>query len=190
MVLTSIYNKYIQKSRIFLYPALKIRRGVSVTPVQTYMSWEGMYELEDNKFIVVYHLREDRDFKNFEDKALLGNDAFVDFYEVEDNNGAYIFDYEIYKDDYNCIRRGKYSELSKPYKQRVLRFFKNHARHHAHVESYLYPEKYIKTYAKILNVQPSLLERVGELCSKPELKQEQLISEKKVINLQTFNLNL
>ena len=190
MVLTSIYNKYIQKSRIFLYPALKIRRGVSVTPVQTYMAWEGMYNLKDNKFIVVYHLRDDKDFKNFEEKALLGNDNFIDFYEIEDNKGAYVFDFDIYKEDYSSIRLGKYSKLSTPYKQRVLKFFKNHARHHAHVESYLYPEKYIKTYAKILNVQPALLKRVGELCSKPELKQEELISEKKVINLQTFNLNL
>ena len=190
MVLTSIYKKYIQKSRIYLYPALKIKRGVSVTPVQTYMGWKDTYGLTDNKFVVVYHLRDDKDFKIFEEKALYNNDLFLDFYELEDGEGAYIFDFSEFAEDYKKIRMGKYSKLSTAYKQRILRFFKNHARHHAHVESYLYPDKYFKTYGKILGVQPALLEQVGELCSKPDLKQEILLTEKKVINLETFNLNL
>jgi hypothetical protein len=190
MLLTSIYKKYIQKSRIFLYPALKIRRGVSVTPVQTYMSWDGMYKFEENKFIVVYHIRQDKEFKRFEEQALLNNDLFHDFYELDNDKGAYVFDFSDHLDDYKLIRQGKYSQLSKPYKQRVLKFFKNHQRHHAHVESYLYPEKYFEMYAKMLRVNSDLLKEVGELCSKPKLDAEILISEKKILNLQTFNLNL
>ena len=189
-MLTSIYKKYIQKSRIFLYPVLRIKRGVSVTPVQTYMAWDGMYEFEDNKFIVVYHKREDREFKRFEEIALINNELFLDYFEIDDNKGAYVFDFTDYAVDYKHIRNGKYSKLSTPYKQRILKFFKNHKRHHAHVESYLFPDKYFKIYANILKVNEDLLKQVGELCSKPLLDQEVLVSDKKILNLQTFNLNL
>jgi len=190
MLLTSIYKEYIQKSRIFLYPVLKIKRGVSVTPVQTYMSWENNYGFEDNKFIVVYHMREDKEFKNFEKMILLNNNLFHDFYQLDDNQGAYVFDFDDHKENYKCIRDGKYSKLSNPYKQFILKFFKNHQKHHAHVESYLYPERYFNVYSKILRVNKNLLKEVGELCSKPNLDVEILRSKKKILNLQTFNLNL
>ena len=35
-----LHKDYIQKSRIFLYPSLDIRRGTLVKPVQTYVAWE------------------------------------------------------------------------------------------------------------------------------------------------------
>mgnify|MGYP006982848022 CR=1 FL=1 len=57
MTLTSLYRDYFQKSRVFLYPILEIKRGVSVTPIETYISWDGHYKTEDRKFIVLYHLK-------------------------------------------------------------------------------------------------------------------------------------
>lgn len=190
MILTSVYKKYIQKSRIFLYPTLSIKRGVSVTPVQTYMAWHNVYKFEDNKFIVVYHMRKDAEFRKFEEGALLSNDYFVDFYKLEEDKGVYIFDFSDYAEDYKFIRQGKYSKLSIPYKQRILKFFKNHQKHHAHVESYLHPEKYFSAYARMLRVNRDLLVKVGELCSKPKLDAEILTCEKKILDLETFNLNL
>jgi hypothetical protein len=66
MALKSLYRDYFQKSRVFLYPMLEIKRGVSVTPIETYVSWDEHYKPEDRKFIVLYHLRNDKEFLNFE----------------------------------------------------------------------------------------------------------------------------
>ena len=49
MEIKSLIGTYIQKSRLFVYPMLGIRRGVSVTPVQTYLCWPNKYDITDNK---------------------------------------------------------------------------------------------------------------------------------------------
>ena len=53
MALTSIYSKYFQKSKVFIYPLLGIKRGLSVVPKETYISWEGHCKPEDMKLICV-----------------------------------------------------------------------------------------------------------------------------------------
>lgn len=186
MRLSKIYPEYIQKSRLFLYPILGIRRGSSVTPVQTYMCWDNVYTLEDYKFIVVYHLRDDKAFKIHEEK-LVSHKLFDSFFELDDNNGAYVFDFTGLKKEYKKIINGQYSALIDEYKAKVLLFFRNHSKHHAYIESYLYPEKYFKDYSKILNVEESLLEEVGELCSLPDLSKEKLEVKSKVLNFETIN---
>ncbi len=73
---TKLYKKYFQKSRVFLYPALEIRRGVSITPIQTHIHWEGKIKKEDRKLICLYHLRDDAEYKEFERLRLKGNKLF------------------------------------------------------------------------------------------------------------------
>ena len=63
-MIKSLYTDYFQKSRIFLYPALVIPRGTSVTPTETYTSWTGHYDHKDCKFIATYHLRSDKEFRS------------------------------------------------------------------------------------------------------------------------------
>jgi len=186
MRLNTIYPNYIQKSRLFLYPILGIRRGSSVTPVQTYMTWKDVYSLNDYKFIIVYHLRDDKEFKSFEEK-LINHSLFDGFFELADNNGAYVFDFSSFKSEYKKIINGKYSMLDDEYKRKVLLFFRNHSKHHAYIESYLYPEKYYGDYAKILDVEKSLLQQVGELCSLPDLSKEDLEIKSKVVNFESIN---
>lgn len=186
MRLKNIYPSYIQKSRLFLYPILGIKRGSSVTPVQTYMSWENVYTLEDCKFIVVYHLRDDKEFKAHEEK-LINHKLFESFFELEDGTGAYVFDFSGLRKEYKKIINGKYSLLIDEYKSKVLMFFRNHSKHHKYIESYLYPEKYFSDYAEILNVNVSLLKSVGELCSLPDLNQEILEVKSKVLNFESIN---
>ena len=187
MKLKKLQKQYIQKSRIFLYPLLGIRRGGSNTPVQTYLTWDGMYTVNDYKFIVVYHLRDDEEFKNFEEKKLLGNPLFSDFFELEDGSAAYVFDLSEYKKEYKLIVNGKYSMLPEAYKNKVLSFFKNHHQHHTSIMSYLKPEKFIGNYAQLLGVKESLLREVGELCSLPDLNLEKLEIKKKVLNFDSVN---
>jgi hypothetical protein len=187
MKLEQLQKEYIQKSRIFLYPLLNIRRGVSVTPIQTYMTWENYFKVTDYKFIMTYHLRDDVDFKNFEEQKLLGNPLFFDFFELKDGTGAYVFDYLDYKKEYKLIVNGKYSLLPEDYKKKILLFFKNHQKHQASIMSYLEPEKFFKDYAKLLNVSEQLLIEVGELCSLPNLKLESLNIKKKIFNFDSVN---
>lgn len=198
MKIQSLHRDYIQKSRLFLYPALGIKRGVSVTPVQTYLSWEGQYTTADNKFIIVYHLRDDSDFRLFEDVKLLGNPMFHEFFELEEEGlGAYVFDFSEKAEDFQKIVRGKYSTMSPEYKRTVLNFFKSHRSHHVYIESYLFPEKYFPIYAELLTHKRTdvadmyrLLTRVGELCSKPDKEEEYLKMGIKILDFDNFPLNL
>jgi hypothetical protein len=193
----SLYKEYIQKSRIFLYPLLNIPRGVSVTPIQTYMEWEGVYTIDDCKLIALYHLRDDHEFKKFEEVKLLNNKRFDEFFELDDKQGAYIFDFKDQNFNYKRIVDGEYSQLSARYKHKILDFFKNHRAHHAYIESYLYPDKYFTMYSDLLNVNTKILKQVGELCSKPNFYEESdditteiLHAEIKIMNFDSINLNL
>ena len=58
----SLYKEYFQKSRIFMYPLLGMKRGSSVTPIETYIAWEGVYEAHDAKLVCKYYLRNDPEF--------------------------------------------------------------------------------------------------------------------------------
>ena len=78
-MIRSLSKDYFQKSRVFLYPALGIKRGVPNTPIETYVSWDGVYAPGDMKLCCLYHLKNDDDFKNFEKSKLLGNKLFNDF---------------------------------------------------------------------------------------------------------------
>lgn len=185
MTISSIYPNYIQKSRLFLYPLLGIKRGGSVTPKETYMSWDNMYTLNDNRLIIVYHLREDLEFKKFEE-SIQNNKYFETFFELEDDTGAFVFDLSKHKSEFQKIVKGNYSKLREEFKVKTLGFFKNHKKHHIYIMSYLYPNRYYNMYGKVLNVPTSLLKEVGELCSLPDLNKEKLSISTKVLNLQSI----
>jgi hypothetical protein len=183
-----LYRDYFQKSRVFLYPALDIRRGGSVTPIQTYVSWADIYLPEDRKFVCLYHLRDDEDFMRFEKQKLLGNKHFHDFKEVGDEKGAYVFDYRFMGVDWDHFISGKYSKMSEVHKSVVRQFYGTYSSSFVYIESMLYPEKYYEKYSKILNVDVGLLEEVGELCSIPDLTRERLVMDVKPIILKTDTL--
>lgn len=185
MALKSLYRDYFQKSRIFLYPMLEIKRGVSVTPIETYVSWDGHYAPEDRKFIVLYHLRNDKEFLNFEKEILLGNKLFHDFKPVEDNKAVYVFDFTPYASDWDFIIEGKYSRLSKLYKRKIENFYGRKDSNFAYIESFLYPEKYFSMYSQIIDVPESLLKEVGELCSKVDFERETLKATVKSLEFRT-----
>lgn len=180
----SLYKDYVQKSRIFLYPILEIKRGASVTPIETYVSWEGQYTSKDMKLICLYHLRSDPEFLAFEKEILYKNKHFFDFKQLEDNKGVYTFDFSNYDKDWNKIMRGKYSELSTGYKKKIETFYGKRDANYAYIESFLYPEKYYSMYAEMLLVKENLLNEVKELCSKLDFEKETL--QASIKNLQ-FN---
>ena len=53
MAVKSIYTKYFQKSKVFLYPLLGFKRGIKVVPSETYLAWDPFYIPEDIKYILI-----------------------------------------------------------------------------------------------------------------------------------------
>jgi hypothetical protein len=47
MVINALYKKYFQKSKIFIYPLLDIKRGTQIVPSETYLAWNDLYSPED-----------------------------------------------------------------------------------------------------------------------------------------------
>jgi hypothetical protein len=186
----SLYKDYFQKSRIFLYPILEIKRGSSVTPIETYMAWEGKYSVNDMKLICLYHLRSDAEFINFEKEKLIKNKHFFDFKQVEGNKGVYVFDFTEYKNDWEKLLKSRYSQLTYNYKKKIENFYGRRYSNFAYIESYIYPPKYFSMYSEIMDVEESLLREVGELCSKIDFDKETLHAEIEDLHIQTKRSNL
>jgi hypothetical protein len=182
-VIKSLYKEYFQKSRVFLYPALGIRRGVSVTPIETYMGWDGKFSVEDRKLCCLYHLRDDEDFRQFEKNKLLGNPLFFDFKQVKDKKAVYVFDFNQMANDWDAVVKGKYSKLSQKHKTIIRNYIGLTSPQLPYIDSFLYPERYFKLYAEMIGVEEELLKSVGELCSLPNFELE-------ILNTSVENLEL
>lgn len=177
MVINALYKEYFQKSRVFLYPLLDIRRGASVVPELTYISWNGYLKPEDAKLITVYPKREDKEYLNFEKHVLLKHSRATDFIHLNDKQLLITFDFSDMIDDWNHFINGRYSQMNVKIKRKIRDFFDKNSGNYVYVDSYLFPEKYFALYADLLVVNEDLLRSVGELCSKPDLEKENLIAE-------------
>lgn len=175
MAVDDVHKKYIQKSQIFLYPVLRIPRGIKNVPVGTFVAWKGMYIPQDRKLICLYTLEETTEFLSLEKHKLIGNKLFHDFKEVEGGKGAYVFDFTPHSKDYDLFLKGKYSQMSDEYKDLIKRFYSNNVNDYKVVESFLKPQKYFWVYRTIFNVEMEHLKAAGELCSKPDFEKEELI---------------
>ncbi len=51
-----IYSNYFQKSKVFLYPLLGIKKGIRFVPLQTYISWGKKFPESKNKFFCLYEI--------------------------------------------------------------------------------------------------------------------------------------
>lgn len=175
MAVDDVHKTYIQKSQIFLYPSLLIKRGIKHVPIGTYVAWKGMYVPEDKKLICLYKLDDSAEFKQLEKKSLIGNKLFHDFQNLDENKAAYIFDLSLYATDYELFTQGKYSQMSDEYKQLIENFYKNNVNDYRVIESFLRPHKYYWVYRTIFNVEIENFRIAGELCSKPDFDKEELI---------------
>lgn len=182
MAIDSLYRDYFQKSKIFLYPLLGIKRGSAATPQQTYLSWEGYLKTEDIKLITIYEARSDYEYLTFERNVLLRHPRVCDCVELKDNKKLFTFDFSDLKNDFENVVNGKYSLLTRDVKYKLLNHFDVNSGNRTYLETYLFPEKYITLYAELLNVQEQLLREVGELCSPPDLEKENLVAD--VLDLQ------
>ncbi len=184
MALNALYKKYFQKSKIFLYPLLDIQRG-SIVPIETYISWNSSYNSEDMKLICVYNIKDAKNFESFEKHVLLKHTRLCDYVRIDTDHTVFTFDFSDLEHDWNMFIDGKYSLMNNEIKRKILNYFDKNSGNYAYIESYLFPKKYVKKYAELLDVSVHLLMSVGELCDKPDLDRENLLIE--VADLQNLN---
>lgn len=169
--LSDLYVQYFQKSRVFLYPLLQLPKGSGVTPIETYVRWEGRYHQNKQKFICVYHDRVDLEFKKVE-KDRLEKHPLYDSTVIVEGKKVIIFDFSTLEKDWQHFINGEYSKFSYQSKSKISKYFGNKTQHSVYIDSYLYPHKYFDLYARFLDVKTSTIKTVGELCDRPNLHKE------------------
>lgn len=171
----SLYREYFQKSKVFLYPLLSIQRGISTIPKETYVAWEDRIHPAEEKLICSYDCIDHADYKSFRNNVLLKHNLIYDFETAPDGLEIFIFDLTGMGSDYTHFLHGRYSQFSEYHKNVVLDFFVESDRTGELIMSYLNPSQHYDDYARLLDVDRKVLEEVGELCTKPDLKLETLI---------------
>jgi hypothetical protein len=179
--MNSIYSKYFQKSRSFLYPILGIKKGSYTTPIGTYIAIENLIDADETKLICTFKEDSSKEFEKFEEQMLITNPLFDRILEV-DGYKLYIFDLKVYESDWFNFILGKYSKLSSTIKKAIKTYYGEKSAEYKYMESYLFPEKYFEDYAKILDVSIDDLKQIGELCDPCDLEKETLILK----NLETL----
>ena len=173
-MIKSIYKKYFQKSKSFLYPALGIKKNSVYTPSGTYLAIPGLYGVEDVRLICTYDKPvDDEKYNAFEEKNILSHPLFLNKIDTE-NNIVYIFNYDIYMDDWFNFIAGKYSKLSIVLKKAIRVYFGESSVEYKHLNIYLNPKEHFDLYAKLLNTDVEIVNHSGELCDEPNLEKESL----------------
>jgi len=163
-MIKNLYQAYFQKSKTFLFPALKISRNSSIQVSQTFISWEGLYKPEDKKLVLVYEDTDTPAFIAFEAKVLRSHPLFFTDYKTSDGKRIYVYDYAVLHKDWDNFLAGKYSRLSKELKKAILEYYGKKSMEYEYVASYLFPEEFFDIYAELLDIKIDILEKVGELC--------------------------
>lgn len=172
-MIEKLYGKYFQKSRTFLYPALGIKKNGKFVPSGTYISLSDLITADEMKLIVSFKHSDSEEFKTFENEELLSNPLFSQCILFKDYN-LYVFNLENYKQDWSSFLLGKYSKLSPTLKRAIKTYYGEHSAEYQHVETYLYPEKYYDLYAKLLNVEVTILQKARELCDPVNVEKENI----------------
>jgi len=174
MYVHALYRKYFQKSKIFLYPLLDIKRGTKIVPTETYLSWNDSISPEDMKLICVYDTT-NSDYEQFEKTVLLKHTRLSDYIKVNNEKCIITFDFSDLESDWMNFLKGKYSQISLNVKRKIIGFFDQSTGNYIYVYSYLFPDKFFSRYAELLDVPVDMLKSVGELCDKPDLGKEKLL---------------
>jgi len=171
-MIKDVYRNYFQKSYNFLYPLLGLKKHKTNKPLQTYITWENVCDVKSRKLICVFKIQDTPEWKHFEKEYLITHNMLDECLLIDENTIAYIFNFNIKSEDYDAFISGKYSKISTNSKKMLSTYYGVHTPEWIFMESYLYPEKYFKTYAEILKIDVELLKNVGELCEKYDEEKE------------------
>lgn len=179
-MIESIYSDYFQKSSLFLYPLLGFPRLSVPVERQTYMEVDDLSGKGRTLMAVDYFTDRPTEctskitFDQYLIQHIKKNKRFVNSEWVNENTLRVIFDLSDLCDDVKCVKAGKYSMISPASKKKLLNFFPFSHGNQVYLMSFLFPERYMETYASILDVKVDLLKRVGELCDRPDLEKERV----------------
>ena len=182
-----IYKEYFQKSKVFLYPLLGIKKGVRFVPIQTYISWDNV-NLKGNKFLCLYSIdphceTTKRQFEVFKELDLIPHSKYEEYHKISSEMHLFIFDFSHLKKDLKKFKEGQYSQFTKGTKTIITNFFGKIGSITEYVDSYLYPEEYYEKYAELLKIPVETFEEVTELCDKPDMNEEDFKKEMTQVKL-------
>ena len=169
-----VYTEYFQKSKVFLYPLLRLKKGIDFVPAETYCFWDEIYDAMDYKFICLYKTKYTKAFATFQINHLPLLKNNMEHYDLG-NEQLIIFDMKQYRHDYDKFIEGRYSAFGIDSKIAILDYFGGQGRISSYVKSFLTPDEDLhRLYSDYLDVDLELIKDVHELCSKPDIIQETL----------------
>jgi hypothetical protein len=177
-----VYLEYFQKSKVFLYPLLQIRKGITHVPIQTYIAWDNVYSIDDYKFFCKYKTKKTPVFMQFASQNLHNNPLFEKTIELNENTQLYVYDFSKFKSDIKRFVEGKYSQYSLDSKISIIDFFGSQEKIGDYVQGFLTPDGVHEEYAKSLGVSIESIENVYEVCTPPDLEKETLVDNNHVID--------
>jgi hypothetical protein len=177
-----VYTEYFQKSKVFLYPLLQIKKGIAHVPIQTYVAWDNVYSPNDLKFFCEYKTKKTRLFEKFAKDYLLGHPLFEEAIELNEDTQLFIYDFSEYKTDFKKFLEGKYSQFTLDSKVNILDFFGNKELISGYVEGFLQPEGVHDEYAKTLAVNVENIQDIYEVCTPPDINKETLVDNNHIID--------
>jgi len=188
-MIETLYNKYFQKSKVFLYPILELEKCFNINSTTTYLFLKD--HKEDDMYL--YVLFKINDYKSFTlpcRKKIIYNKFFHEIKILSNTEILITFNLFPICSDWEYFIEGKYSKFSKQSKDKILKFFNKDKANYVYVESFLYPEKYFNIYSHLLNVNLYHLEKTGELCDKLDIDKETLNYSSKDLEKYTNTLNI
>lgn len=173
-MIKTLYDKYFQKSRAFLFPLLGIPRRAFKKPFNTYLSWEDHFSISDQKLILQYPLETSKSFETLEKR--IKNDPLFEagYYDLTNCQAIYVFSLEGYTADVQRVIDGKYSKLGRVCKRAIQDHLGEESVEYAYMDTFLYPEKHFEHYSELLNIPEDILRTVGELCDPADVQKESL----------------
>tara|TARA_R110000796_G_scaffold938_2_gene3659 strand:+ start:27 stop:608 length:582 start_codon:yes stop_codon:yes gene_type:complete len=179
---SDVYTEYFQKSKVFLYPLLKLKKGIAYVPIQTYVCWEHTYAVEEHQLLCEYKSKSNDKFKLFCNKYLKSHPLFVKYLDLKDDKHLFIFDLKEHKNDFDRFLKGKYSQFSFNTKLTILDFFNSSGHMLDYIHYFLSPDEVHKDYADALNVDVDLIVEIYEVCSIPNLHKETFYKDNEILN--------
>lgn len=173
-MIKEMYKKYFQKSYTFLYPLLGFKRTRDPRPVQVYTHWPQEFPDDERKLVCVYQKEDTDEWRSFEKNKLMTHSMLDYVVPLFDGRVAYVFDMNPVAHDYDLFLEGKYSKFSQNAKRHLSDYYGIHTPEWVYVESFIFPKKYFKQYAELLEVDVKSLQEVGELCDKYNKEKETL----------------
>jgi hypothetical protein len=170
--MSNVYTDYFQKSKVFLYPLLKFKKGMSYVPMQTYVCWGDVYTPDDYMLLCEYRAKTTNGFKIFYNNYLKKHELFFNHIDMGNNKHMFIFNLKDYKYDFDRFMLGKYSQFSLKSKMTILDFFNSPGTMLNFVTAFLSPDTAHLEYAKELNVDIKDIIKIYEVCSILNLKKE------------------